>query len=103
MSLAYPLASVSRSQALTNILPVEFASNHISPNTMGLSSTDVAVLGLSAAVAGIYLYRGSIMGSSTKPPPIANKNVARDDGIDPRDFVAKMKANVRLFYRSVVH
>ncbi|KAG9035881.1 NADPH-cytochrome P450 reductase [Tulasnella sp. JGI-2019a] len=71
---------------------------------MGLSSTDIAVLGVSAAVAGAYIFRGSILGSSSsKAVPVINKPAAADDGIDPRDFVAKMiagKKRLAIFYGS---
>ncbi|KAG8936305.1 NADPH-cytochrome P450 reductase [Tulasnella sp. 418] len=68
-----------------------------------LTTGDVAILGVSAALAGAFIFRGSLFGGAKTPTPTVNKTAAVDDGIDPRDFVAKMKAGKKrlvIFYGS---
>lgn len=64
---------------------------------MGSPSSDVIVLAIGIVVAAVYLFRGSLFSSSEpkKAPTVIGK-VAQNGTGDPRDFVAKMKAAVRL-------
>ena len=63
---------------------------------MTLSTTDLAVLGVSLTVGGIYLFRGALSGSSSpKPGTITPKANGTAHFGNPRDFIEKMKASVR--------
>lgn len=64
---------------------------------MGSPSSDVIVLAIGIVVAAVYLFRGTLFSSSEpkKAPTVVGK-VAQNGTGDPRDFVAKMKAAVRL-------
>lgn len=83
------------------LMPAFFSRN------MTLSNADLAVLGLTVAVGGLYVFRGNLFnggsGSSSRPLPGTKPTTAADPGVDPRDFVAKMKAAVSIeFYVPVI-
>ncbi|KAG8803503.1 NADPH-cytochrome P450 reductase [Serendipita sp. 398] len=68
-------------------------------------SSEYLVLTLGAAVAGVYVFRDVIFGTSSKAPPVvtSNSKAAVEGGGDPRDFVARMKAGKKrlvIFYGS---
>ncbi|KAG8891159.1 NADPH-cytochrome P450 reductase, partial [Tulasnella sp. 408] len=74
---------------------------------MTLSNADLAVLGLTVAVGGLYVFRGNLFNngstSSSRPLPGTKPTAGADPGVDPRDFVAKMKAAKKrlvIFYGS---
>ncbi|KAG8986550.1 NADPH-cytochrome P450 reductase [Tulasnella sp. 427] len=74
---------------------------------MTLSNADIAVLGLTAAVGGLYLFRGQLFngnsGASSRPLPGTKPAAGIDPGIDPRNFVEKMQAAKKrlvIFYGS---
>lgn len=60
-----------------------------------MAQSDALVLTLGVVLAALYFFRGSIFSSSDskKAPAIKDKASLAGAG-DPRDFVAKMKANV---------
>ncbi|KAG8904602.1 NADPH-cytochrome P450 reductase [Tulasnella sp. 403] len=67
-----------------------------------LSNTDIAVLSLAAALAGLYIFKGSFL-SAPKPAQLGTKLNLPDEGGNPRDFIAKMKAAKKrlvIFYGS---
>jgi hypothetical protein len=64
-----------------------------------VSSTELAVGGLAVAAAGLYIFREQIFPAGGAAPAKAAASAAASalsDGGDPRDFVAKLKAAVRL-------
>jgi hypothetical protein len=63
-----------------------------------VSSTELAVGGLAVAAAGLYIFREQIFpaGGAAPAKAAASAASALSDGGDPRDFVAKLKAAVRL-------
>ncbi|KAG8921704.1 NADPH-cytochrome P450 reductase [Tulasnella sp. 417] len=74
---------------------------------MTLSNADLAVLGVTVAVGGMYIFRGSLFNSGSaspsRPLPGTKPAAGADPGVDPRDFVAKMKAGKKrlvIFYGS---
>jgi NADPH-ferrihemoprotein reductase len=68
------------------------------------SSSDILILALGVTLAAVYLFRDTLFAASKpKLAPTSSKAIADTDGVNSRDFVAKMKAgNKRLaiFYGS---
>lgn len=62
---------------------------------MGLSSSDTVILALGIVLASLYLFKDTLFSSAKKEVPSAVKGSSFNDS-DTRDFVAKMKAGVRL-------
>ena len=60
-------------------------------------ASEYVVLAIGAVAAGAFVFRDAIFGGPPKalPPPVSTKN-AMVGGGDPRDFVARMKAGVRI-------
>ncbi|KAI0698085.1 cytochrome P450 oxidoreductase [Cytidiella melzeri] len=69
----------------------------------GLSTSDVAILGVGITAAAVYLFKDQLFASKPKATPLAAATRHATGGGNPRDFVAKMKeANKRIviFYGS---
>ena len=68
---------------------------------MPLSNADLAVLGVTAVAGGLYVFRGAFTKPSSPRPTLANKTAASEDFGNPRDFIAKMKAQVGTSFRRI--
>jgi hypothetical protein len=62
-----------------------------------LSANDMAIIGVGVGLTTAYIFREQLFGGqkSGSVPTITSKGKALADQGDPRDFVAKMIANVR--------
>jgi hypothetical protein len=58
-----------------------------------LSTNDLALIGVGVGLTTAFIFREQIFGDKKKSVPTTTKKAAADQG-DPRDFVAKMIANV---------
>jgi NADPH-ferrihemoprotein reductase len=60
-------------------------------------ASEYVVLLIGAVAAAAFVFRDSIFGGSPKAPPVpVSAKSTMVGGGDPRDFVARMKAGVRL-------
>jgi NADPH-ferrihemoprotein reductase len=60
-----------------------------------VSTTDLAVAGLTVAAASLYIFRDQIFTSSSSKPAAAAPSGSAEGGGDDRNFVSKLKAAVR--------
>lgn len=65
--------------------------------TPALSTNDIAIIGVGVGLTTAYIFREQLFGGQKdKSGPGVIKNRPQADQGDPRDFVAKMTASVRI-------
>jgi len=65
---------------------------------MATSTSDIVILAVGIVLAALYLFKDTLFAAKEKTAPVVTRSAGVSGGENPRDFVQKMKAGVRVSY-----